>query len=409
MSRFVGLVRCLVLTFLFGSSGTAQVFDATVAIPIDLGGSGSFAYSTALADLNRDGIPDLWVRDFVGNLTVWFGGEVSLIHHSPTYHTISGYSSEFLVVDVNDDSIPDVVGASEVHLGSNNGTLITLPEQSVSFTSIEVECFDFSGDGKRDLVFTADSSSLVLLQGDGTGQFTEIGSIEVGGRVAGLTSGFFNSDTRVDVAIALPHDSAVAIYLGNDSAGFVYLATIPFQVPVSKLVAGDFNGDQFSDLCAADSSSQAVTFVDGDGTGFFSNLHTTQLYGRPSFLFVHDFLHDGVDELTISCKVQTYKGHIALLRSEGGIMVVDSELLPMTPSYVLGPAFVADMNSDGVEDVIASPGGNHVNLFMGKGDRKFAYTRSHYSHDYAANSLVGNFNDDPFPDLLLKYNRINTR
>jgi hypothetical protein len=157
-----------------GSSGIqvllgngAGNFSAWVSFP-NVPGS-----SIAAADLNGDGKPDLLITD--GNppqFTVYLnqGGSVFQPHVYPLPARFSPGNP--LVADVNRDGIPDIVflgfPQSYVFLGQGGGVFKQFSEVAVSGNSGAVA--DFNGDGFPDLVVVDQFEAKVFL-GTGTGTF----------------------------------------------------------------------------------------------------------------------------------------------------------------------------------------------------------------------------------------------
>ena len=204
---------------------------------------------SVVADLNRDGRPDLLCQDTV-LLNVGASGFKTL--------TNKLLGSTILVGDFNGDGRVDIVvgatdGTQSVLLGTGDGTFGAPRYISGTFNFISELTGDFNGDGRADLVMLAsDRSVLTFLPGRGDGTFgTASTSPGVPGRLDAVAD--FNGDGKLDIA------ANAAILAGNgdgtfrapvfvgaatESCGDIYPCSYSHQVTV----VGDFNGDGLPDL-----------------------------------------------------------------------------------------------------------------------------------------------------------------
>ncbi len=141
----------------------------------------------------------------------------------------------FLIVagDFNGDGIDDLaVGNNpniQVSLGSNSGAFGSPTNYSLGSVNpfSAMVTGDFRGNGKLDLVASANGNTIFMLLGNGDGTFqTPVPYSEPG--VYGLTPGYFNNDGFLDLAVTYGGGSSLGLVLGNGDGtlqnGIVHVA-----------------------------------------------------------------------------------------------------------------------------------------------------------------------------------------
>jgi hypothetical protein len=326
------LIVIVTLT-VFATPGFAQTvsFRAAAGSPVAIGGRLS---SIASADFNGDGHLDLAVVNAQQNTVAIFlgsgSGTFSPGPQSP--FTVNGgflsgsVPTAIAVADLNGDGRPDLAitnvpinpltvigGAITGHIGG--AVAVLLGNADGSFTGggnastgsgadlpSSVAIADFNGDGKRDLaIANLNSGNVSVLLGNGTGAFAFAPGTPffVGTRPASIAAGDFNSDTKVDLAVANADDNEVAILMGQGNGTFSPNLNSPVAVggrPAS-LVLADLNGDGKLDLAAADLNDGAVSVSLGDGTGTFPTVQNYPVGRYPISVSVGDFNSDGKADL----------------------------------------------------------------------------------------------------------------
>jgi hypothetical protein len=170
---------------------------------------------------------------------------------------------------------------------------------------------DFDGSGTTDVVVLNSgpgNGNLVLLTGDGRGNFTLAGDPPIPlaqPNVTAMTAARIDGDGIDDVVISyieeLGGDSVQVFRGGARLTQWPVIDGVAFT-PVA-LASGDFDGDGISDLVAAQSSPQNESFVMlGDGEGGFEGVATSQgvLTGPAIAVKVADLDRDGDDDFVVA-------------------------------------------------------------------------------------------------------------
>jgi hypothetical protein len=245
-------------------------FGAPVATGI--GAGGFTVVSSATADLNGDGIPDL-IADR-GNLLaqVYLGTSTGALTPGQLFAT---GGSVIALGDFNGDTNLDLATPDGILPGAGNGTFgasISPGGFALPANTVNLYAQDINGDGHLDLIaatFTPASGSgqsqpptigLSVMLGNGDGSFQAPIATTVGAAPILTASDAifrfadFNHDGNLDAV------SPLGVMFGNGDGSFAATVALPYAnpgvtspaIPTPPLLAvGDFNGDGFPDLAVS--------------------------------------------------------------------------------------------------------------------------------------------------------------
>jgi FG-GAP-like repeat/FG-GAP repeat len=321
---------------------------------------------------------------------------VALHAQVPAPFVFPPYNDAPFLADLNGDGRPDLVtGSGTVFLANADGTFSQGATVSIGtnpsctgnakpcpipFTVVALA--DVTGDGKADMLVSAQQTFLYVLPGNGDGTFGTPVTTNMGLTLGTVLVEDLNRDRNADIITAYqqgPHNGQLFVYLGNGDgtfrAGTQYTLFAGSNTNILQFATGDFNGDGKLDIVASGDTTNtigAVGILPGNGDGTFGPAITSvgvQAGGRTnSGLGVADFNGDGKLDLIVpgydpsSLTSQTY-----LFAGKGdGTFQSPTNVAPGA-----GPISVADMNGDGKHDFLvwASP---FIEVLLGNGNGTFS-------------------------------------
>jgi hypothetical protein len=336
--------------------------------PVSYAGGGR---DPALGDFNNDGIPDLVGSDYPSNVSVRLGNGDGTFGAART-SAINSYPHGLVVGDFNRDGKLDLVvldgSALSTLLGNGDGTFqpprgFSLPVvQGDQQTGDSLAVGDLNGDGRLDLVVTADGPPLPgyslnlggvtktyvnVLLGQGNGSFTVASTkllADKASSYAPVALGDFNSDSKVDVLASAftvssswkPGSSNVYLLLGQGSGGLGTGKVVANGVG-GNLAVADLNADGKLDFAA---SAANVGIFLGNGRGGFQAGQTLSGY----YPEIGDFNRDGTLDIATADA-----GIVSVYLGKGdGTFKSGQSFDAETGGYYLA---VGDLNGDGFLDL----------------------------------------------------------
>ena len=248
----------------------------------------------AVADVNRDGNPDILVTNAEsGTIAVLLGdgrGQFTPAAGSP--FAAGQDPNDIGVADMNGDGNLDLVIPNHpspyitILLGDGKGRFTSAPSSPFDVHSYPhphgVAVADFDGDGHPDVMTDSWGNNQVeLIIGDGRGGLRLPGRFFPTGHrpYERLRSADFNRDGHPDVVTTNLDDDTVSILLGDGHGNFVSAPGSPVAAGAKpwQVWAGDLNGDGIPDLAVipyqrdlASQSQNAVTVLLGNGHAGFA-------------------------------------------------------------------------------------------------------------------------------------------
>lgn len=332
--------------------------------------------------------------------------------------------SSILLVDLNGDGNPDIVGVNP-GLGksiANGSIVVLLGNGGTSFQAAQtypigapgtqtVAAGDFNGDHKLDLAVATHGVggngsgrvSILMGNGDGTFQPEQIRFPSV--NAAAIAVSDLNGDGKADLTFTSTNDSppqtlTIAPGIGDGTFG----AATQYTVAGADAVAiGDVNGDGLPDIVT---SGASILF--GDGKGNFPTRADYVTDESPIQLF--DFDGDGIVDIVAgqgNPSVFSAAGTLAVMFGQGRGKFAGAPAIS-TGAIGMGVAVAsADFNGDGNIDLAIANSDGTITVLIGAGDGTFTKGYQYNTlHDGSATGLpvamiAGDFNNDGNSDLVV--------
>ena len=344
--------------------------DGTFCPPsVIYGSSSSFA---ECRDVNGDGAVDLIADYNIDHaITVLTGNGDGTFRKIQTF-SVGSSALGICCVDVDGDNDLDiaVANAGSYSIGIvellADGSFDFVPSVPLLFNPGAMVNEDINGDGNADIIATQRASDCItVLSGLGDGNFRQQATYATN-QPRDMVYVDLNNDGIKDIATVnseVNELDGVSIFLGVGDGRFVegqvYSSSFHF---IGRLAAGDMNGDGALDLVAW--TGDAILQLPGKGDGTFGNFNILLEVESRDFRIADVNQDETLDLVTIvDVEVQACKAIVFIGNGDGTYQV--PTVSPPTLNFRCISLDVADVNNDGVTDIMVGAFGTEIAVLIG--------------------------------------------
>jgi hypothetical protein len=313
------------------------------------------------------------------------------------------------IADLDRDGRPDLVtanrgsGSVSVLLGRGDGSFQAGAQVPAGTAPVAVVAGDFNGDGVPDLaVADAGSDDVLLLRGRGDGSLQAPTRLATGANPVALAVADFNRDARLDLAVVNQRSSDLDVFFGQGNGSFQLAQSLETGSGPVAVTARDVDRNLIPDLVVANQTSSDVSVFINQGNGTLRLEQNVPAGTSPSGVAVDDVDSDPPYDLAVVSNTELGDASVHLFLRRAPNLFLSPQLVPLGLDPVAPAAGVAlsDLNGDNNPDIVAVIG-NDVVTSIGDGYSGYDAPQHFAVRGVPGALAVGDVNGDRSPDVIV--------
>lgn len=324
-------------------------------------------------------------------------------------YSVASEPLDLEVQDVTGDGLDDVLVAHRaaegisVLLGNGDGSLTAHDFVALPFGATSLAVGDITRDGHKDVVVSVcgehcKDNGIVVLRGDGLGNFYPELSYKVEGVPYNITVADFDRDGTDDFVVSDYPSGVLRVFWRQDGNEELTHTALPSGAKPVSLAVEDLNSDEFPDLVVANHGQATLSIFLNRGGREFEVAQEIAVADLPYSVVAKDMNNDGrVDILSAHSgptgEVFVFEGHGDGHFTQAAHYETDGRLIFITAN---------DFNQDSLTDIIVTrERGEEASVFLGAPQNfRFRPEFRIPSGNSVYASQVANLNGDSLLDLI---------
>lgn len=356
------LMKISVLLFLLNVVPTSAQIQFAPYINIE---TDSWPEVVAIDDVNNDGLKDVVLgMDSYGDspnnykILVFLQNTAGTLNTPVAYpygNVFSGITS-IDIADLNNDGLNDVVIGFGNKVGllfqNTSGTLDPLYEINPNTSIRSIKAKDLNDDGLSDIVIGTNSSSVKIYYQSNSTLFNEVAYAKPAEAFDEVEIGDINDDNHQDLVFISRYSSTVYVYYQNETGSFDTYTSHAVN-SIGGVSIGDINNDGLNDVAVTrygnSPSSKIIVLFQNDSTNLLNNPIEITAYDCPQPIEIADLNNDGINEI-----ITVHGGWMKLSVYEQNSSLFNPYSLfdiPYASHYTTQGVDIGDINNDGRKDI----------------------------------------------------------
>jgi uncharacterized protein YxjI len=272
---------------------------------------------------------------------------------------------------------------------------------------------DFNHDGLNDAAVTnltgvGFAGELKIFLQNITGSLDSAVAYAAGTRTEALAVGDLNNDGWDDVVVTNANSNTISVFLQQANGTLAARTTYVTGIGPDAVAVGDVNGDGLDDVAVANWNSAFISIFIQNGSG---TLNAKVDYASPQAgyddIAIGDVNGDGLNDV-VKMNGQLYANPDLSVFTQTGVGTLNSAVSYSVTGNLLGSGIgIGDVTGDGKTDVVMSYGGNtptaFIAVFAQLGNGTLKPPVSYTTYDVPEALEVADVNEDGLADVIVAH------